>query len=510
MSAPIRKSLTFWERLAEPQSVISFLFLYCAIHFLVRAVITPNFTLDESEQMLFSQTLQWGYRFRHPPLITWLSWASLAGTGGSRTAFLLLKYVLMALGLMAYFGAARIVIRDTLYAALATFSLLATFSMGYLPVIDLMHTVLLATMLAAYMWADARVVTRGTWLDHLVLGVVTGLGLVSKYVFLIMPIALGIGVALTPLFRARLKPLRLLLAGIVAAAIVAPYAMWAHAHDYSLLALTQSVTKGAGPTFNPIGWAEGIGNLVIAMVSFVLPAALVFPLLYWRACKRLDEGQGDTEDRAWLRTYEIALITGAGIMLCAVFFVGAESFKARWLHQVMLLLPVYAFLRVKIAGATDRANKLFIAFAVVFVLAVIGTRVAIYETHVENCKECREYWPMSTYADGIRQAGFRDGTILGATYDLAGNLRYQFPHSRVVTPGYAPSVFGPDLGGQCLVVWEGEKDPPKETVDYLETALHAKVTSASMRGDVMAKLLMSKKRFDSMSYILLPPGVCHY
>jgi lipopolysaccharide core galacturonosyltransferase RgtB len=509
MNAPIRKSLTFWERLAEPQSVISFLFLYCAIHFLVRAVITPNFTLDESEQMLFSQTLQWGYRFRHPPLITWLSWASLAGTGGSRTAFLLLKYVLMALGLLAYFGAARIVIRDTLYAALATFALLATFSMGYLPVIDLMHTVLLATMLAAYMWADARVVTRGTWVDHLILGVITGFGILSKYVFLIMPVALGIGVALTPSFRARLKPLRLLLAGIVAAAIVAPYAMWAHAHEYSLFALAQTVTKGAGPAFNPIGWAEGIGNLVIAMVSFVLPVALVFPLLYWRACKPLDATQADTEDRAWLRTYEIALIAGALIMLCAVIFVGAESFKARWLHQVMLLLPVYAFLRVKIAGASDRANKLFVAFTALFILAVIGTRIAIYETHVAGCKECREYWPMPVYADGFRQAGFQQGTIVGATFDLAGNLRYQFPQSRVVTPGYAPAVFGPDSGGECLVVWEGEKDPPKETIDYLENALHAKLTSASMRGDVTAKLLTSKTRFDSMSYILLPPGVCH-
>src|SRR5271163_573724 len=140
MSATGRKSRNLWERLADPQSVIAFLFLYCAIHFLIRAVVTPNFTLDETEQLLFSQSLQWGYRFRHPPLITWLSWLTLVPTHDNRAAFLLLKYVLMALGLLAYFGAARLVIRNTFYAALATFALLATFSMGYLPVIDLMHT----------------------------------------------------------------------------------------------------------------------------------------------------------------------------------------------------------------------------------------------------------------------------------------------------------------------------------------------------------------------------------
>src|ERR1700733_3564915 len=493
MSAPIRKSLTFWERFSEPQSVISFLFLYCALNFLVRAVITPNFTLDESGQMLFSQTLQWSYRPGQPPLITWLSWASLTGTGGNRTAFLLLKYVLMAFGLMAYFGAARLVIRDTFYAALASFALLATFSLGYLAVVDKPQTVLLATMLAAYMWADARVLTHGTWLDHLILGVVSGLGILSGYIFLVLPLALGIGAALPPDLRVRLKPLPLLLAGVVAIGIVAPYAMHA---GY------------AGTGLSSAGWMRDLGSVVLAMATFALPAALAFALLYWHACKPLDDIQVELEDRAWLRAYGIALIAGVLIVLGVVFFADSEPLKNGGPYAAMLLLPIWAFLRVKIVGAADRANKIFVALVGVFVLAVIGTRIAIYETDADNCKACREYWPMTTYADGLRQAGFQQGTILGATTDLAGNLRYRFPQSRVVTPGYPPGIFGPDPGGQCLVVWDGEKDPPKATIDYLANALHATLTSASMRGDITAKLIKSKKRFDTMSYILLPPGVC--
>jgi hypothetical protein len=493
-SAPLRKSMTFWERFSEPQSVISFLFLYCALQFLVRAVITPDFTLDESQQLLFSQSLQWSYRPGEAPLIAWLGWASFAATGGSRTAFLLLKYVLMALGFLAYFGAARLVIRDTLYAALATFVLPATISMGYLPVVDKPQIVLLATMVAAYMWADARVLTRGTWLDHLILGVVSGFGILSGYIFLVAPVALGIGAALTPYLRARLKPLPLLLATVVAIAIVAPYAMQ---------------TGGAGIARSSSGAMRDIVILVLAMVTFVLPAALAFPLLYWRACMPMGGAQGDTEDRAWLRTYGIALIAGALIVLVLVFVADIASFVKGGPYAALLLLPTYFFLRVKIAGATDRANKIFIALVGVFALAVIGTRVAIYETHADNCRNCREYWPMPTYADGLRQAGFQQGTILGASNDLAGNLRYRFPQSRVVTPFDPPSVFGSNPGGQCLVVWEGEGDTPKAALWYLSNVLHAKVTAASMRGDTTAKLLTSKKRFATMSYILLPPASCH-
>jgi hypothetical protein len=494
MTAPLRKSLTFWERFSEPQSVISFLFLYCALNFLVRAVVTPNFTLDEAEQMLFSQTLQWNYRSGHAPLITWLSWASFAATGGSRTAFLLLKYVVMALGLMAYFSAARIVIRDTRYAALATFALLATFSMGYLPLIDKPQIVLLATMAAAYMWADARVLARGTWLDHLVLGVISGFGILSGYIFLVLPVALGIGAVLTPYLRVRLKPLPLLLAGVVAIAIAAPYVMR---------------TGYGGTDISSAGWVRDMGGAVLAMVTFVLPAALAFPLLYWRACKPLEDVQADLDDRAWLRACETALIAGFLIVLGVIFFADSEPFRTGGPYAAMLMLPIYAFLRVKITGADDRSNRIFIAFVGVLALAVIGTRIAVFETHADSCKACREYWPMPTYSDGLRQAGFQQGTILAASYDLAGNLRYRFAQSRVVTPGFAPGVFGPDPGGECLVVWEGEKDLPKSESAYLSNALHARPTSASMRGDITVKLLNSKKRFDTMSYILLRPGACH-
>jgi hypothetical protein len=492
MNTPPRKSLSFRERLADPQSVISFLFLACALQFLVRTLVTPNFTLDESGQLLFSQSLQWSYQPGHAPLITWLSWAVWAGTNGSRTAFLLLKYALMALGLMAYFSAARLVIRDTFYAALATFALLATFSMGYLPVVDKPQIVLLATMLAAYMWADARVLARGTWLDHLVLGVVSGLGILAGYIFLVMPAALGIGTILTPQLRARLKPVPLLLATVVAAGIAAPYAIEAHA---------------AGGAATSLGWSRDIGNTLLAIATFALPAALIFPLLYWRACRPLDAS--DIEDHAWLRTYGIALIAGIVIVLGIVVCADFESFVTGGLYAAMLLLPVYAFLRVRIAGPVGRANTMFLAFVGLFVLAVMGTRIAIYETHADKCKACREYWPMPIYADGLRQAGFQQGTIVGATYDLAGNLRYHFPQSRVTTPGYAPAMFGPDPGGDCLVLWEGEGDTPKATRDYLSGALHAKVTPTSPRGDITAKLLTSKKRFAAMSYILLPPGSCH-
>lgn len=495
-----------WAELAEPTTIISFLILYCAIHFLIRYLLSPNFTLDESEQILFGQSLEWGYRFRHPPLITWLAWATLTATQNSRAALFLLKYVIMAIGLVAYFAAARIVIRDVRMAALASFGLLTTFVMGWLPLVDLMHTVLLASMLAAFLWVGARIVTRGSPRDYLLLAAITGLGILSKYVFLILPVTYGIAVALTPRFRARIKIGPLILALVLAATIVAPYAWWSYMHEYSLFALAETITKGQGPQFSPLGWLVGTGNLVWAFISFGLPFIVIFPVLYWPACGKLTVD--DEQDRDWLRLYEIIMIAEFVTMLVAVFLVGTEAFKARWMHQVAMPLPIYLFLRARIAGTSERTNKIFAGIALVFALAAMLARFAIYETHVKDCKECREYWPMQTYAEAFRRAGFSRGTILAEHYDLAGNLRPAFPDSRVVTPGYPVQVFGPPVPGPCLLVWEGDRAPSKDLVDYLMRYYGASVDQSSVRGNVNALLLTSKTRRDTMNYILIQKGRC--
>jgi lipopolysaccharide core galacturonosyltransferase RgtB len=502
----MKKAQNAWQVLAEPRGVVSILILYCAVHFLVRLAVTPNFTLDETEQMLFSQSLQWGYRFRHPPLITWLSWATLEATGGSRAAFFLLKYVLMGSGLIAYFAAARIVIGDVRLAALATFALLTTFVMGFLPHIDLMHTVLLAAMLAAFSWAAARVVSKGSNADYLLLGLTIGFGILSKYVFAILPIAFAFAIAWTPRFRTRIKWARLAGALVLAALIAAPYAWWAVTHEYSLFSLAEKVAHKRGIAVGLPGWLTGAGNLVMALVEFVVPAAAIFPFLYWRACKPLG-GSGDEDDRAWLRVLEITMLVGAAIMLAAVFFVGAESFKSRWMHQVAMPFAIWFFLRVKIAGASERAHKIFAGIAFAFAVLVAIARVAIFEIHGSHCQDCREYWPMPTYVQSLRRAGFERGTILAPEYDLAGNLRYWFFDSRVVTPGFPRFAFGPPVPGPCLIVWEGEGPLPGKARDYLTSVLGGKLSNAVERGDMEATLLTTK-RFDQMNYILLPDGAC--
>jgi 4-amino-4-deoxy-L-arabinose transferase-like glycosyltransferase len=495
--------------LAEPRWAITVLLGFCAVHFAIRCMLGHNFTLDESEQILFTQTLEWGYRFRHPPLITWLCWATLAATGDSRIAFFLLKYVLMAAGLVLYYQAARLVIRDNLLAALASIALLSTFSMGYLPVIDLMHTVLLATMLAALLWIAARLVAFGLWRDYLLLGVILALGTLSKYVFVILPLSLALGIALTPGLRAKLKPLRLLVSLAVAGLVMAPFAWWVVNQEQTFFGLAETATHSSGPAADPLGWLRGIISLAVALIGFVVPSALLFPFLYRRASALAPAGaQADATDhnRDWRRAYLIAMAFGSLIMLGAVFLVGTTSFKTRWMHEIALPFFIWFFLRVRAAGATAAAHRKLLDFALGFAALVVLTRIGIYAFHARDCDNCRDYWPMQTYAEGLRKAGFDHGSIVAPRFDLAGNLRYVMPEARLIVPGHPPSVFGPQRSGQCAVVWDGKGEPPDEMMRYVAQTLGAHPGPDAIRGKVIGRLATTKDRPGTMSYILIPGG----
>jgi hypothetical protein len=482
---------TFWWQLTEPRHVVSILLFYCLLNFVLRLALSPNFLPGEADQVLLGQTLRWGYLPAHPPLTTWLSWAVLTAGQQSRAAFFLLRDALMAAGLVAYFGAARVVIGDVRVAALATFGLLATFAFGWLAHVFSLEAVTLTLMLALYMRADAKVIERGALLDYIGLGVVTGFGALSSYAFLVLPIALSLALIAAPRFLSRLKILPLLLALAIALAIVAPYEIFG-----------QIASAGGGEK----DFARSAGILAVHLIGLVLPFALIFPFLFRNACRPLT--QGDGEQLSWLRFYDVAMMVAAAIVIVLLFVLDFKTLKGPWFYPAAMLLPIYLFLRARVAGWAESNGKIYALIVLGIALLSMGGRIAVYETQGEHCTECSQWWPMREYQDSLQHVGFQQGTILAPTLDLAGNLRGVFPDAHVMTPGFDPQTFGGVADGQCMVVWEGQGAAPQETLAYLSSALHANPKATTERGNVFARLNKTKSHMEPMSYMLLPPDAC--
>lgn len=481
---------TFWAQLTEPRHVVSILIFYGLLNFVLRLALSPNYLPGEVDQVLFGQSLRWGYLPAQPPLMTWISWAVLTASSQSHAAFFLLREAMIAGMLVAYFSAGRIVIGDVRLAAIAAFTLVTTFAFGWMAHQEAMQNVLLSLMLALYLWADANVIANGSWRDYVLLGIVTGLGVLTSYVFLILPIALSLALLAAPRFLARLKPVPLLVALAIAVAIVAPYEI-----------LGQIPAAAAGSDI-----ARSAGILGVHLIGLVLPYALIFPFLFTPACRAIPAG--DDEPRIWLRLYDVAMIVAAAVVIVLLFVLDFQSLKGAWFYPAAMLLPLYFFGRARLSGWAQSNGKIYVLITIGVALLSMGGRVAVYETQGEQCKECSAWWPMREYAQSLQRAGFQQGTIVAPTLDLAGNLRGVFPDERVMAAGFSPQTFGGTAPGQCLVVWEGQGAPPADVTGYLATALHANPKSESERGDVFARLNKTRGHMEPMSYMLLPPGTC--
>lgn len=486
----------FWDSLGETQPVVSLILLYGAVMFLLRFSLSPNLNAGEAAQMLFGQTLQWGYLPDQPPLMTWLSWATLRISQNSKLALFLLREMLLAAGLIAYFFAARRILGEGRRAAFSVMFLAATFGVAWLAQAGRPDTGLLVCVCCVYLWADTRALMRGGYLDYAILGIVTAVGILANYIFLVLPLAMSVALALTPELRARLRLGPLLVAAAIAALIVGAYFALAPA------------AAGSQHTAWHASVPAILRNFAIAFVLFALPAVLIFAAMYPRACLPLSPQE---REESWLRFFKITMLAALVVSLIAMLVVRSGDAKASWIYPVLLPLPIYLFLRAQLTHAepNEHNDRVFAGFVLACVVSMIGVRVWMYQTCAHDCRHCAEYWPLPRYADTFRQAGFFGGTIAAPQAALAGNLRLVFPEARVVTPDAPARHFGPPVQGECLVVWEGsDANVPPRLRAYVDTTYGAKLGERAMQGDTESALLKGNGRRARMNFLILADGAC--
>ncbi|HRK70029.1 MAG TPA: glycosyltransferase family 39 protein [Micropepsaceae bacterium] len=526
MLTAMRATETVMGVLARPRNVFIIIALWCAAHFITRLLLSPVLSLDEAEQMLFAQELSLGYRFRHPPLITWLMhlWQSVFGLSGA--ALFAFKYVVMFLGFAALYQAGRVILKDEVLAALATFAFSLTYTVGYYPHIDLMHTVLLMSLLSAGLWNAAMLAERGAPRDYLWFGAITAFGILAKYVYAVFPAAVIAALLFTPAMRGRLWSWWSVAALGVCLLLLAPYGYWAVTFEYSLTDLAEGVTKAQATGF--AAFLEGTLALMLALGEFTLPFLIIFALLFWHAFnarhfarEELHYGEVRLLDRDWTHFLWVLIVAAALMMWLPVIAGGATAFKARWMHQVLVALPILLFLFVKRSGGVAAfARPAWIYTLAVMAVAVvaIAARFVAYASQENGCKNCWEYQPFAWYAAELEKAGFTQGTIvvdsLGEGMYLGGNLRQRFSESRVLIPGYPVSVF-PDVrenSRDCLIAWlvRGEKNPmpSPSLIAWLEQAMGVQLTGGEKMGGIDARI--GRSDF-TLRYVHIPGGAgqCH-
>jgi len=474
------------------------IFLYFLLHLLIRVGFSDSLELDEAEQWLFAQWLDWGYSSQ-PPLYTWLLKAFFSVLGESIFTLALVKNLCLLVLYAATFRLALQVLGDDKRAVLAALSLLLMPPVAWEASRDLTHTILVACWVPVSFLIVLQLLERPVTRGYVMLGGVIGLGFLSKYNFSLHCLALLLSLMSLPQGRRLLLDKRVFLSLLLAGLLYAPQGFWMLEHQ---AALSRGLVKlGLTDRHNP----AFLGKLGLAVAAYTAPLVLMAALI-WGV--RQPARQNPPTKSLAVRVLERYFLSLSLVLLLGVWFIEGGHLKTRWLFPFMAVFPVWLFARIPVAYLTPMRTRAYLAsiggtaglILLLMLFRVPGASLTQKPTDLNL--------PFAAVAHDLRQAGFQQGLIVAANPHMGGNLRYQFREQvQVITPHLGFHLPGKLKGQPVLLFWEAEKEArmPSLLREFARNELQLDVDAIEPRY-LLHPYRYSDHLISKMAYVSVKPG----
>ena len=426
------------------------LLLYFIVQIILRVWISSSLDLDESEQLVLTQKLSWGYGSQ-PPLYTWIQFAFFKIFGLSVFALSLLKNILLFGTYLVTYLNARIITRRHISAVAAAASLLFLPQVAWESQRDLTHSVLASTAICATLFCFLRLRVKQSLSGYALFGLSVGLSVLSKYNSVIALAALGLAAISLPRFRSVILDKRIVLAVVIALLVILPNLLWAlHHRD---LALQTAGKLGIHKSASWVaGVVSGMKRLLISSITFLGPLAVVQGLLFCKS--RAAAASEKSEYAAFLLRM---LLVSYGLIVLIILIFRITEVRDRWLQPILIYAPVLA-----IALLQHRMDALRLKFILATAaIVMIAVTVALYGRVIwAEPLHRTQPWnrPYDTLAQQLKPAIEPASAVVTDTLLLAGNLRVNLPNKIFATPEVA-ALFIPTNSGLVLV-WDAGDSPP--------------------------------------------------
>ena len=245
--------------------------IYFLIWSIVPAFLASSVPLDVSEGINWGSEWQWGY-YKHPPLSSWILYSFYQLFGHIGPYLLSQLYVALTLFLIYELGKQ---IWSPAIALLGSALTLAIVYYSY-PSLEFNHNVAQFPIWAGLYLFFYQAITRNRLTDWLLLGVLGGLGMLTKYsvVFLLLPMALYL---LLPKQWPLLKQPKPWIAAFIMLAIFAPHLYWLMMNDWLPFSYADSRSHDVGETTSSLqrhfSWLGFIVAQLIAHIPLLLIVA---------------------------------------------------------------------------------------------------------------------------------------------------------------------------------------------------------------------------------------------
>ncbi|BBB24783.1 ArnT family glycosyltransferase [Amphritea japonica] len=295
-------------------------------------VIDSPITLfyDEAYYLGWAQTPDWGY-YSKPPMVGWLIALTTSIFGNAEWAVKLAAPVL-------YSSAAILIYRTADFLAGAKAALAAGAIFLLMPLVGFNSLFITTDAPLIFFWclcfyAFLQAKTNNSWAWWLLAGVAGGLGLLSKYTFVLLPVTFLLYGAISPVGRQLLLNPRFWMTCLLAISFLLPNLYWNYQHDFISFQHTAEISHQTSSSLSFTRLIEFWGGQLFVFG----PVLLIYMVI--RGLKR--QPRSDTEKLLWSLfwpTFAVlsiqALMARANVNWAGPAYIGASLLTGYYLSQI--------------------------------------------------------------------------------------------------------------------------------------------------------------------------------
>lgn len=461
--------------------------LYFAAQVVIRVAQLDGLEWDEAESVFFAQDMTLGYGSQ-PPLYIWLQWLFFKVLGIGHFGMSLLKNTLLFMLYASVFGLARQLLGSLAAAAIAA-SIVLIVPLGWEAQMDRSHSILATALAAAALWTYHTLLRKPGTARRALLGLLLGLGMQSKYNFLIFLLGLAVASLAVPAHRKLVWTRDIWITIAVAALCLLPHALWfVQQFDAATQETLNKMSDGNAYPSYALSVQTGVRNLIYSIVSYITPLWIVLVAAY-RSPRQMRPHLHTPDARLFLWLY----VAGLACITALVFSGQLAHTKSRWLQTLLFSLPLACFVWFPPQQATVyRRLLLYSAVTGVIMTVALGLRPYLQSAFGRHPRINQPYPELSAEI-ARRFPGL--STIVVPDRIVGGNVHIQPPHFRVRLRGELCRDTPAGTGRVLVLLQPGSQFRPNACLKEVIEDGQIKVRS----GDIPIESLL----FD---YALVQPG----
>lgn len=436
---------------ADAARALALVLAYFLAYVLVRVVTPGALDRDEAEIVYLTQELRLGYGTQ-PPLYAWLQWLVFSVFGIDRFALVLPKALVLAAAYVAMYHAGRPLVGRN--AALAAAASLALFpQIGWETLRIQTHSVLLTALACATLACYVALLRKPDLPRYLLLGLLCGLGLQTKYNFGVFLAGIACACLLVPEHRQVVWNRRLWISAALALLLLLPHGVWMATHlDAAFTGTVEKMQAGVGSASYPERVLGGLASVLSAALSFIALPLLVYAAVCWPWRK-----EAVFQRRAAASRFFLAMYAAFALMLAALALSGqVGTIKERWMIPLLFSLPLALFVMapgLRTRAVCVRIRRAAGAVALLWLL-LLPARIWLWPAFGQVVMP---HHPYAQLAGVLRERCPTAGTVVTESLLSAGNLRFERPELRTLL--LADMAHGtPRLSGRVVLLTQADAD----------------------------------------------------